>query len=34
VAVSQCNRKGIGFEIDPCYCELAVTRIKKEVRQD
>jgi site-specific DNA-methyltransferase (adenine-specific) len=34
VAVSQCNRKGIGIEIDPCYCELAVTRIKKEVRQD
>jgi site-specific DNA-methyltransferase (adenine-specific) len=30
VAVSQCNRKGIGIEIDTGYCELAVSRIKKE----
>jgi site-specific DNA-methyltransferase (adenine-specific) len=30
VAASQCNRKGIGIEIDPGYCELAVTRIEKE----
>jgi site-specific DNA-methyltransferase (adenine-specific) len=34
VAVSQGNRKGIGIEIDPSYCELAVTRIKKEGQQD
>ena len=34
VAVSQGNRKGIGIEIDPGYCELAVNRIKKEGRQD
>ena len=30
VAVSQCNRKGIGIEIDPGYCETAVSRIEKE----
>jgi DNA modification methylase len=32
VAASQCKRKSIGIEIDPSYCELAVTRIKKEGR--
>ena len=30
VAASQCNRKGIGIEIDPGYCETAVFRIEKE----
>ena len=30
VAASQGNRKGIGIEIDPGYCELALMRIKKE----
>jgi site-specific DNA-methyltransferase (adenine-specific) len=30
VAASQCNRKGFGIEIDTGYCELAVSRIKKE----
>jgi len=33
VAASQCQRKGIGIEIDPGYCELAVTRIEKEGKQ-
>jgi len=30
VAALQCNRKGIGIEIDPGYCETAVFRIEKE----
>jgi site-specific DNA-methyltransferase (adenine-specific) len=30
VAASQCNRKGIGIEIDPGYCDTAVFRIEKE----
>jgi site-specific DNA-methyltransferase (adenine-specific) len=34
VAASQCNRKGIGIEIDPGYCELAITRIEKEGNQE
>jgi site-specific DNA-methyltransferase (adenine-specific) len=34
VAASRCKRKSIGIEIDPSYCELAVTRIKKEGRLD
>ncbi len=30
VAASQCNRKGMGIEIDHGYCAIAVSRIKKE----
>ncbi|MGA2913937.1 MAG: site-specific DNA-methyltransferase [Methanoregula sp.] len=30
VAASQGNRKGIGIEIDPGYCDIAITRIEKE----
>lgn len=30
VAASQCNRNGIGIEIDHGYCESAVSRIEKE----
>ena len=30
VAALQCNRKGIGIEIDRGYCESAVSRIEKE----
>jgi len=30
VAASRNNRKGIGIEIDPRYCEIAADRIKKE----
>jgi site-specific DNA-methyltransferase (adenine-specific) len=30
VATSLCNRKGIGIEIDPRYCEIAAGRIEKE----
>ncbi|MDO9324963.1 MAG: site-specific DNA-methyltransferase [Methanoregula sp.] len=30
VATSLCNRKGIGIEIDPHYCEIAAERIRKE----
>jgi site-specific DNA-methyltransferase (adenine-specific) len=30
VAASQCNRKGMGIEIDHGYCEIAVSRIQKE----
>jgi DNA modification methylase len=33
VAALQCNRNGIGIEIDPGYCETAVSRIKKEGKQ-
>jgi len=33
VAASQCNRKGIGIEIDPGYCYTAVSRIEKEGKQ-
>ena len=33
VAASQCNRKGIGIEIDPGYCDTAVFRIEKEGKQ-
>ncbi|HUW85794.1 MAG TPA: site-specific DNA-methyltransferase [Methanoregula sp.] len=33
IAASQCNRKGIGIEIDYGYCERAVARIKKEGKQ-
>jgi site-specific DNA-methyltransferase (adenine-specific) len=34
VAASQCNRKGIGIEIDPGYCHTAVLRIEKEGKRD
>jgi site-specific DNA-methyltransferase (adenine-specific) len=34
VAASQCNRKGIGIEIDPSYCHTAVLRIEKEGKRD
>ena len=34
VAASQCNRKGIGIEIDPGYCQTAVSRLKKEEKRD
>ena len=30
VAASLCQRRGIGIEIDPGYCTLAVSRIEKE----
>jgi site-specific DNA-methyltransferase (adenine-specific) len=30
VAAAKCNRKGIGIEIDPGYCEIAVERVEKE----
>ncbi len=30
VAASRCNRHGIGVEVDPHYCELAVRRIERE----
>jgi site-specific DNA-methyltransferase (adenine-specific) len=30
VAASLCNRKGIGIEIDPRYCEIASDRVKRE----
>ena len=29
VAASQCHRKSIGIEIDPGYCDFAVSRIEK-----
>jgi site-specific DNA-methyltransferase (adenine-specific) len=34
VAASHCNRKGIGIEIDPGYCQTAVSRLKKEENRD
>ncbi|MEI7857531.1 MAG: site-specific DNA-methyltransferase [Methanomicrobiales archaeon] len=34
VATSLCNRKGIGIDIDPHYCDIAAERIKKEGRSD
>jgi site-specific DNA-methyltransferase (adenine-specific) len=33
VAAVKCNRKGIGIEIDPGYCEIAVDRVEKEAGQ-
>ena len=33
VAAAKCNRKGIGIEIDPGYCEIAVDRIEIEGEQ-
>jgi site-specific DNA-methyltransferase (adenine-specific) len=30
IAASLCNRKGIGIEIDPRYCEIASGRIERE----
>jgi site-specific DNA-methyltransferase (adenine-specific) len=33
VAASQCNRKGIGIEIDAAYCETAVSRIVQDGKQ-
>jgi DNA modification methylase len=29
LAASQCNRRSIGIEIDPDYCDLAVQRIRE-----
>ena len=34
IAASRCNRHGIGIEIDPRYCELAVRRIEAECRAE
>jgi len=34
VAASRCNRKGIGIEIDPRYCEIAAERIGNEGQGD
>jgi len=34
VAASQCQRKGIGIEIDSVYCRHAVSRIEKEGQSD
>ena len=34
VAAARCNRKAIGIEIDPHYCEIAVRRIADEERQE
>jgi site-specific DNA-methyltransferase (adenine-specific) len=34
VAAGRCNRFGIGVDIDPTYCEIAVGRIESEVAQD
>nr|WP_321350122.1 site-specific DNA-methyltransferase [uncultured Methanoregula sp.] len=34
VAASQCGRKGIGVEIDPHYCEIALGRIGREGKQE
>ncbi len=33
VAASLCDRKAIGIEVDPRYCEIAVGRIEKEARK-
>jgi DNA modification methylase len=33
VAASRCGRNGIGVEIDPRYCEIAVGRIENEGRE-
>jgi site-specific DNA-methyltransferase (adenine-specific) len=30
VAAARSSRKGIGIEIDPGYCEIAVNRVEKE----
>jgi site-specific DNA-methyltransferase (adenine-specific) len=30
VAAAQCNRKGIGIEIDPRYCEIAIRRLESQ----
>ncbi len=32
LAASRCNRRGLGIEIDPHYCEIAVRRIADEGR--
>jgi site-specific DNA-methyltransferase (adenine-specific) len=34
VAASQCNRHGIGIEIDRRYCEISVGRVKSEGKAD
>jgi len=34
VAASRCNRYGIGIEIDPNYCNLAVRRIETAGQTD
>jgi len=34
VAASQCQRKGIGIEIDSAYCTRALTRIETEGKSD
>ena len=32
--LAQCNRKAIGIEIDPHYCEIAMRRIAEEGRME
>ena len=34
LAASRCNRRGLGIEIDPHYCEIAVRRIADEGREE
>nr|WP_319376900.1 hypothetical protein [uncultured Methanoregula sp.] len=34
ITASQCGRKGIGVEIDPHYCEIALGRIGREGKQE
>ena len=34
LAASRCNRKAIGVEIDPHYCDIAVRRIAEEGRRE
>jgi site-specific DNA-methyltransferase (adenine-specific) len=34
VAASRCNRRSIGIEIDPHYCEIAQGRIEREGRPE
>jgi site-specific DNA-methyltransferase (adenine-specific) len=34
VAASRCDRCGIGIEIDPRYCEIALERIEREGKQE
>jgi DNA modification methylase len=32
--LAQCNRKAIGIEIDPHYCEISMQQIADEGRQE
>jgi DNA modification methylase len=34
VAASRCGRSGIGVEIDPHYCRIALGRIEREGTQE